>query len=266
MRIRNIALTLLFALCAVLDAATPDQVSLDLSGKWAFQLDHEKVGQRQRWFEEDLKDEILLPGSTDEAGFGAKSEPDPVRLTREYRYVGPAWYQKTIKIPESWQGKQVKLFLERAMWETRLWLDDHYIGVQDSLCVPHRFDLSEYLTPGRHRLTVRIDNRLKINVGHEPGRPERGGWSRMWAMSLTEESQGNWNGVIGRVELQATDPVWVERVEAHPDIDKKITRVTAWVRSRVGSVSGEIKVSASCGDHRGHVPDALIAQPLVHLC
>lgn len=55
--------------------------------------------------------------------------------------------------------------------------------------------------------------------------------------------------MIGRIELQVQDPVWIERVETHPDIDEKQKRVTAWVRSRVGAVSGELKVSASCGDH-----------------
>jgi hypothetical protein len=216
---------------------------MDLRGEWSFQLDPEKSGLRERWFGMDLKDRIPLPGSTDEAGFGAKSLPDPVRLTRENRHVGPAWYQKTVEIPEGWRGKRVVLLLERAMWETRLWLDDDFIGMQDSLCTPHRFELTDYLTPGRHRLTLRIDNRLKINVGHE------GGWSRMWAMSLTEESQGNWNGVVGRIELQATDPVWIERVEAHPDLDRRQTRVIAWVRSHVGAVSGTVEASATCGDH-----------------
>ena len=173
--------------CVAMQAGTAEQI--DLRGDWAFQLDGQKVGQRERWFEKDLQDEIRLPGSTDEAGFGVESEPDPVRLTREYRYVGPAWYQKTIEVPASWRGKHIVLFLERAMWETQVWLDDHYIGMQDSLCVPHRFHLSDYLTPGRHRLTLRIDNRLKINVGHEPDRPERGGWSRMTKGPYLSRSQ-----------------------------------------------------------------------------
>ena len=218
------------------------QDTVDLRATWSFQLDDNRVGQRERWFQKELNDKITLPGSTDEAGYGAKSAPDPVRLTREHRYVGPAWYQKTVEIPESWQGKRVQLFLERAMWETKLWLDDHYIGMQDSLCVPHRFELTDYLTPGRHRLTLRIDNCFKINVGVEKT-------GRMWAMCLTEESQTNWNGVIGRMELQVTDPVWINRVETHPDLDKKQTRVTAWVRSRVGPVSGQLKAMASCGEH-----------------
>jgi hypothetical protein len=165
--------------------------------------------------------------------------------------VGPAWYQKTIDIPEPWQGKHIELFLERAMWETKLWLDDLYIGSAESLSVPHRFDLSDYITPGKHRLTIRIDNRLKVNVGHNMDLQEKG-WSRMWAMSLTEESQTNWNGAIGRLELQISDPVRIIGVEAYPDIDKKETRVVVFVRSSVGTVSGEVTVSASSGEHNMH--------------
>jgi hypothetical protein len=225
------------------------QQTMDLSGTWTFQLDYEKTGERERWFEKDLEESINLPGSTDEQGFGVKAtELQKTRLTREYRYVGPAWYQKTIPIPESWQGKHVELFLERAMWETKVWLDDHFIGYGESLCVPHRFDLSGYITSGRHRLTIRIDNRLKVNVGHNMNLQGKG-WARMWAMSLTEESQTNWNGVIGQLSIQVSDPVRIERIEAYPDPGKRETRIVAYVRSSVGAVSGEVTVTASCGDH-----------------
>ncbi len=226
------------------------QEAMDLSGTWSFQLDDEKVGEPERWFEKELAESIRLPGSTDEQGFGVKAaEPQRTRLTREYRYVGPAWYQKTIDIPESWQGKHVELFLERAMWETKVWLDDHYMGSAESLCVPHRFNLSDYITPGRHRLTIRIDNRLKVNVGHG-GFLDGTGWKRMWAMSVTEESQTNWNGAIGQLAIHVSDPVRMERLEAYPDLAKKETRVVAYVRSYAGAVSGEVMVSASCGDHK----------------
>ena len=226
------------------------QQTMDLSGTWSFQLDYEKAGERERWFEKDLEHSISLPGSTDEQGFGVKAaEPQKTRLTREYRYVGPAWYQKTIEIPEFWQGKHVELHLERAMWETKVWLDDHYIGSGESLCVPHRFDLSGYITPGRHRLTIRIDNRLMVNVGHNMNLQGKG-WARMWAMSLTEESQTNWNGIIGKLSIQVSDLVRIERLEAYPDLGKEETRIVAYVRSSVGAVSGEVTVSASSGEHK----------------
>lgn len=226
--------------------AVAAQHTVDLSGNWSFQLDDAQVGVRERWFEKDLKDDILLPGSTDERGFGVKAaQPERMRLTREHRYLGPAWYQKTIEIPASWQHRHVQLFLERAMWETKAWLDDHYIGMADSLCVPHRLDLSDYITPGRHRLTLRIDNRLKVNVGHD----NVGGWFRMWAMCLTDESQTTWNGAIGRLEINVSDSVWIERIETYPNLDKKETRVVAFVRSRVGAVTGELTASAVCDGH-----------------
>ncbi len=222
-----------FAMAA--GAAEPGPVSMDLSGQWSFHLDESRVGERERWFTKDLKEQIRLPGSTDEQGFGVKTEkPQEESLTREYRYVGPAWYQKTIEIHESWEGRHVELFIERAMWETKVWLDGSYIGTNDSLCVPHRFDLSDYIAPGKHRLTLCIDNRLKINVRFNP---------------RAEESQTSWNGAIGRLELRVTDPVWIERVEIYPDFNMWATRVVAFVSSSVGAVSGEVTVSASCGEH-----------------
>ena len=245
---KTIQIPLILIICFLTQVVTAQQ-SLDLSGNWSFQLDYEKVGERERWYVIDLEETIRLPGSTDEQGFGVKAaEPKNDRLTREYRYVGPAWYQKTIDIPESWQGKHVELFLERAMWETKVWLDDLFVGSAESLCVPHRFNLSGYITPGSHRLTIRIDNRFKVNVGHNFDLKGEG-WGRMWAMSVTEESQTNWNGVIGRLAIHVSDPVRIERVEAYPDLHKEETRVVAYVRSSVGAVSGEVTVSASCSGH-----------------
>ena len=236
-----------FVTCLAMQlGAAPSTV--DLHGTWSFQLDDGRVGERERWFVKDLKDDILLPGSTDERGFGVKAAgPERTRLTRVHRYSGPAWYQKVIEIPAGWQGRHVELSLERAMWETKVWLDDHSIGMADSLCVPHRFDLSDYITPGHHRLTLRIDNRHKVNVGHDTG--YRGTWSRMWAMCLTDESQTTWNGAIGRLEINVSDPVRIERMETYPDLDKKETRVVAFVRSRVGAATGELTVSATCDGH-----------------
>ena len=241
-------IVLIAIMCTLVKVSTAQQ-SIDLSGTWSFQLDNEKAGEQQRWYNNDLADEILLPGSTDEQGFGAKAaEPQRFRLTREYRYVGPAWYQKTIEVPEDWKGKYIELFLERAMWQTKIWVDDLYVGSGESLGTPHRFDVSDYLTPGKHRLTIRIDNRLMINVGHNKDL-EGNGWSRMWAMSLTEESQTNWNGIIGKIELRISDPVRIDHVDVYPDIDKKQTEVNVFIRSKAGSVKGEISVSANCDNH-----------------
>ena len=57
------------------------------------------------------------------------------------------------------------LHLERPHWETRVWLDGKLLGSNDSLSTPHEYDLGTALEPGKHRLTIRVDNRLVVDVG-----------------------------------------------------------------------------------------------------
>ena len=46
-----------------------------------------------------------------------------------------------------------------------MWLDDKPVGTNVSLSTPHVYDLGVGLTPGRHRLSIRVDNRLQVEVG-----------------------------------------------------------------------------------------------------
>ena len=205
--------------------------TLDLSGTWRFHFDRNDAGVKEKWFGKKLTETITLPNSTDTAGKGNPNSPDlgqTGRLMRAVEYTGPAWYQRDIEIPAGWDGKQIRLFLERPHWETRLWIDDEEVGMQDSLSVPHEFDLTGKLKPGRHRLTLRVDNSMKYKVGQ-------------WAHSVTDEVMGNWNGIIGRIELRATDPVFLEDVRVGSDLEKKILWVDGKVRNTTpGQPSGGV--------------------------
>lgn len=203
-------------------AAGKPEATMTLAGAWAFRLDPEDRGIAEKWFEAPLPDKTRLPGSTDENGFGTKTtQREPHWLNRLYKYVGPAWYQREVTIPESWRGKRIVLFLERCHWETQAWVDGRHAGVQDSLCTPHEYDLSGLLAPGKHRLTIRVDNRLKHNVGKD-------------AHSVADHTQTNWNGIVGRIELAATEMVWIEDVQVYPDLGTKSVRVCAMIGNAIG--------------------------------
>lgn len=179
--------------------------SQSLAGAWTFRLDPTGVGVSERWYESPLPDHVRLPGSLDENRKGAPNtrKPNYDHLSRLYEYTGAAWYQREVEIPETWRGKRITLFLERCHWESRAWIDGTPLGMQDSLCVPHVYEFGEAVKPGRHTLTLRVDNTLKYNVGTA-------------AHSVTEETQTDWNGVIGRMELRASDPVRIETLEVVP--------------------------------------------------
>ncbi len=209
--------------------------SIPLAGTWDFRLDPEKVGHARNWQGERIAGEsIYLPGSTDQAGYGNKtSGPEKGWLSRPATYEGPAWYQRDVHIPESWRGKRITLFLERPHWQTEVWVNGRAAGVENSLSTPHVYDLTSLLAPGRHRLTICVDNTYRIDVGRN-------------AHSVTDHTQTNWNGIVGRIELQASDPAWIDSARVYTDVKSRAVRVVAEVRNATGTpLAGEIMASVA---------------------
>jgi len=199
----------------------------DLAGDWNFQRDDQQAGVREKWFAAPLAGDttIKLPGTMDDAKLG---RPNPVKpsladLWRPNVYEGPAWYQREIKIPAAWQGRRVTLFLERCRWVTQAWLDGQPCGEpQDSLIAPHVHLLGTDLPPGKHMLTLLVDNTKKIDLG-------------TFVSALYGGTQGNLNGIVGQIELRATPPVWLDDVQVYPDWQTKSARVHV----RIGNATGQ---------------------------
>jgi hypothetical protein len=74
--------------------------------------------------------------------------------------------------------------------------------------------------PGKNTIIIRVDNTVKINIGHSLG-------DAQWAHAITDQTQTNWNGIIGRIELIATPKVWIESAQMYPDFQKKLTTIKA---------------------------------------
>ena len=231
---------------------------VDLSGKWQFEIDREDVGVNDKWFVKELKDQIVLPGSMTENLKGDDvtintqwtasiydstfffnprlekyRQPDnlkiPFWLTPVKYYVGAAWYKKEVEIPASWKGERVELFLERPHTETRLWINGKEVGMQNSLSVPHVYEVSKYMKTGQNTVALCIDNRTKaIDVGKD-------------SHSITDQTQGNWNGVVGKIELRSRPHSFIEDMQVFPDVEGKKAIVKLVVE---GSASGEIKLEA----------------------
>ena len=235
--------------CGPATAEQADHISL--AGQWQFQLDRADAGVQERWFERSLDQRIKLPGALQNQGFGDDITVDtkwngdvnvdawlkgpqyakyrqpgnikvPFFLQPEKHYAGAAWYRREVEIPAAWRGKRVVLRLERPHWETRVWLDRREIGTNTSLSTPHSYDLGAGLEPGKHTLTIQVDNRMIVNVGP-------------WAHSVTDHTQGNWNGMVGALELLATSPVWIEDVQVYPNVARK----SALVKVQIGNASGK---------------------------
>jgi hypothetical protein len=239
------------ACLAVMMAATPfssaanDSTRLpqSLAGTWRFQLDPKGVGVGEKWFSRKLDDSVRLPGTTDENKKGTLTTERPTdRLARVWTWKGAAWYQRDYEIPASWKGKRVTLFLERTK-NSRVWIDGTLCGRDDTLSAPHVFDITKAATAGNHTLTVLIDNAKLPPVGP--------------AHQVDERTQTNWNGIVGRMELRASDPVWIEDVQVFPDVSNR----TARLRMKVGNITGKpAKGSISVSSSSCNVPKPAVFQ------
>ncbi len=238
--------------------STAQEIKLDLAGTWRFQIDRNDMGINERCFSKKLNDSITLPGSMTENRKGddvtlhtqwtasiydssfffnprlekyrvQENLKLPFWLTPVKYYVGAAWYQKEVVIPADWKNNRVVLFLERPHTETILWINGKEVGMQNSLSVPHIFDISNYVKTGNNTITIRMDNRTKdIDVGKD-------------SHSITDQTQGNWNGIVGKIGLQTTPLTYIEDIQVYPDVKNKKAIVKVNVE---GSASGTLTLKA----------------------
>src|SRR5215469_10927318 len=223
--------------------------TIPLQGEWRFALDPSDVGTNENWCAKDLPDKIQLPGILESQGYGDEisiSTPWVLSLYDHFwylradyaaytnagsvkvpfisqpprHYLGAAWYQRDIDVPSDSNDNRVVLFLERPHWKTTVWLSEREIGSDISLCTPHEYDLG-LVPPGKHRVTIRVDNRMILPY-------------RLDAHSVSDSLDDAWNGIVGKIELRMTPPVWIDDVQVFPDLEKK----SVLVKARIGNITG----------------------------
>ncbi|MCR4582197.1 MAG: beta-glucuronidase [Prevotella sp.] len=217
-------------------AVATAQQTLSLAGTWQF-----SIGDEPRYTDRvELPGSMLTNGKGDEVTartvwtgstydssyyfnpYMARYREDgnvkyPFFLTPRKHYVGRAWYRRTVNVPANWNGQRVVLFLERAHIETTVWVNGREAGHRMSLSVPHQYDVTDYLRPGQtNEIAVCVYNGIEnVGVGQD-------------SHSVTDQTQGNWNGIVGRIELR-TAPQPVVRIE--PDVQRHVVRIRVDDRS-----------------------------------
>ncbi|MCM1538808.1 MAG: hypothetical protein NC254_10480 [bacterium] len=179
----------------------------DLSGLWNFRLDNEKKGMDAHYETGAYSDTIRLPSTTSEQ---KKGMPNPAAetgcLTAAYLTEGYAWYQRTLAIAPGAVGQHAVLTLERTRI-SHVWVDGVYAGTENSLCTPHRYDLTALIKQEHPVLTI-----MTSNVDY----PTRGGHM------TSPDTQTNWNGIVGSMTLTFYDTIRIRHVRIDPDYDQRV--------------------------------------------
>ncbi len=182
---------------------------INLSGEWGLFLESGKSFADQAAVSLELPlacDTIMLPGTTSAAAKGVRNtEIAEGCLTDEYAFEGIAYYLRSFDIGEINRMHKYELFLERTRL-TRVWVNGRFAGEYDSLCMPHLYDITEYLKSGENTLCVAV-----CNCGY----PTAGG-------HLTSpDTQSNWNGITGEISIYESGSSRITEITAYPDIAGK---------------------------------------------
>ena len=150
----------------------------------------------------------ILPGTTDENRLGERNTDTTMTsgLTRLYPYEGEVVYTRTVEVPRSFAGKDLSLVLERTKPCT-VSVDGVVVGHYGHLLTPQVYSLSG-LRPGTHEISLAVDN-------SSDSIPAEVRSSHAWS----ESTQTNWNGVIGKMFLEARDPLHIVSMKIYPDVE-----------------------------------------------
>jgi beta-glucuronidase len=124
-----------------------------LDGVWDFVADADGAGRERAWWRGPLRDPIPMPVPS--------AFEDVVVEPPLHDHVGDVWYQRTVQVPQGWDGRRIVLRFDAATHRAVVWANDVQVGEHEGGYMPFEADLTSVSVPGEAiRVTVVVNNEL----------------------------------------------------------------------------------------------------------
>ena len=128
-------------------------------------------------------------------------------------------YRQTFSVPAAWEGRRVRLTFDGVCSAFTVWLNGHEVGFSKGSHMPAEFDITDLLEDD--------DNLLAVQV-HQ--------WSD--ASYLEDQDMWRFNGIFRDVWLAALPQVYIEDVEAIPELADDLATATLELAITVAGDAG----------------------------
>lgn len=219
---------------------------IDLSGVWAFKLDH-GCGFEEKWYERPLEAAMTMPVP---ASYNDLKEGEAFR-----DHYGWCFYQRTLAVPSYMMGQRLVLRFAAVTHTAKVYLNGELIAEHKGGFLPFEVQINDYLKAGENLLTVAVDNRINhstLPVGSEAG----GGMGDLMGMGggRTSRKRNNPNfdffnycGITRPVKLYTTPAAYVQDIFLNAEVENLTARITYHLET-VGD--GEAKIAVYTKDGR----------------
>ena len=165
---------------------------VNLNGVWQFRFDKENAGEGAAWSagQTEFPERITVPFPWGSKLSGIEKKAD----------IG--WYQRMVKVPESWKGKRVFLVVGACDWLTKGWLDGRKLGEHQGGYTPFEFELTANVKWGEDQQIV-----LRVDDTPHPFKLEG------------KQGYGEAKGIWQTIYLEARPALHVTSLHYSPDID-----------------------------------------------
>lgn len=174
-------------------------------GAWDFSLSSQDFSGPIRFC-----DTIRLPSTVSQQQKSPlTAEQNDGSLTDPYHFEGYAAYRRTVSIRPSFPDCDIFLVLERTRI-SRLWVNGSYAGRRDSLCTPHRYDITKFFTEKDMEIQIVVDNvTYPVPGGH----------------MTSPDTQTNWLGILGQIYLECVSRRRLAHIKLYPCTHRRAVTV-----------------------------------------
>lgn len=161
---------------AVRNDRKTDTYRLSLNGTWKFNYTEDFLNRPSEFMNPDFNvskwSDIKVPGNWERQGFGT-----PIYVNSSYEFLSPGYkpywdtpnppfvpkefnptgtYRRDFILPANWDGKEIFLSADAVKGVSFYYLNGTFIGMNKESKTPSRFNITQYVKPGKNVLAIQI--------------------------------------------------------------------------------------------------------------
>ena len=203
---------------------------VNLNGEWTYTFDFAGTGfQRGLHASEGFDGSIIVP-------FAPESELSGVGYKD---YISNIWYHRTIRMPQEWAGRNVRLNFGAVYYTSEVYIDGQFVGRHFGGSSSFSYDITRYVSDGaEHDLVVKASSDVRS------GLQGAGKQSLQYASHACNYTRTT--GIWQTVWMEPVAEAALQNVQVMTDIDQKQVVVRPWFWSEVAGY--RLKVTLKEGE------------------